>query len=57
MADVPAGPAPKVITEAIPPDYRSLPEAERLAIARRLAKQVRAGLGYGGISGQLGGRP
>jgi hypothetical protein len=45
----------KVITEAIPANYRELPKAERLAIARRLARQVRAGLGHGGtISEQLG---
>jgi hypothetical protein len=39
MAKAPAGPTPKVITEEIPPDYATLPEAERLAIARRLARR------------------
>jgi hypothetical protein len=46
---------PKIITERIPPDYRSLPEAERLEIARKPARQVRARLGPGAtISSQLG---
>ena len=46
---------PKVITEAIPPGYRSLPGDERKKIARKLAGQVRAGLRLGGtISEQLG---
>jgi hypothetical protein len=46
---------PKVITEKIPANYRSLPKAERIKIAWRLARQIRAGLGYGGtISEQLG---
>lgn len=42
-----------VVTEAVPPDYVSLPEAERLSIARRLARQMRRGL-TPTISGQLG---
>jgi hypothetical protein len=46
---------PKVVTEQIPPDYRNLPEAERKKIALRLARQIRAGLGHGGmVSEQLG---
>jgi hypothetical protein len=47
-------PAAKVITEKIPANYQDLPEAERKAIAWRLAGQLRAGLGPGTISGQLG---
>jgi hypothetical protein len=34
---------PKAITEAIPPDYRSLPKDERRKIARRLARQIISG--------------
>jgi hypothetical protein len=49
------GKTPKAVTEQIPPDYATLPEAERLAIALRLARQLRAGLGLGGtISEQVG---
>jgi hypothetical protein len=42
-------PTPKVITEKIPENYRDLPPAERTVIARRLAGQLRAGLGHGTI--------
>lgn len=46
---------PKVVTEEILQDYQDLPGAARLAIARRLTRQVRARLGYGGtLSEQLG---
>jgi hypothetical protein len=40
-------PTPKAITEAVPANYRELPEAERKKVALRLARQVRAGLGLG----------
>jgi len=44
-----------VVTEVVPANYHSLPEAEPMKIARRLARQVRAGLGHGGtVSEQLG---
>lgn len=46
-------PAEAVVNSTYPPDYASLPEAGRLAIALRLARQVRVGLGYGGVSGQI----
>ena len=49
------GKTPKAVTEQIPPDYATLPEAERQAIALRLARQLRAGLGLGGtVSEQVG---
>ena len=43
----------KVITEAIPPDYASLPAAERREISLRLAGQLQSGLRPPGIGDQV----
>lgn len=39
-------PTSKAITEKIPANYAQLPEEQRKQIALRLARQIRAGLGY-----------